>query len=119
MIATAAPHPVAEALGARLGAASVLCSRFAIEGGYFTGELQGVALLGQCKADSAASYAARAGASLLDAYAYCDDFEDRHLLARVGHPVVVRPERRLRALARASGWPELAADAADHSANVR
>lgn len=41
---------------------------------------------------------------LAQCYGYGDHFSDRFFLERVGHPVVVKPDKRLRAYARAKNW---------------
>jgi len=56
--------------------------------------------------------AAAAGTDLASAWAYGDAWADRFLLGGVGHPVAVRPGRRLRRFAVMSGWEMIDADAA-------
>lgn len=109
VMASAAPHPIAEAVAARLGIVHVLSTRYAVSAGRYTGAVDGRVALGEHKATCALEFAARVGSRMDEAYAYCDDFADRWLLDRVGHPVVVRPERSLRSLARTRGWLELTA----------
>ena len=52
-----------------------------------------------------AQYAQQLGQSLEDAWFYTDSVSDRALLERVGHPVVVHPDRKLAVLAVEQGWP--------------
>lgn len=72
--------------------------------GILTGDIAVMGLgahkLGLCRA-----WAARAGHDLAQAAFYTDSYSDLPLLAEVGEPVAVHPDRRLRAEALARGWP--------------
>ena len=41
---------------------------------------------------------------LSDSYAYGNHYSDAHKLKRVGHPVAVNPDRKLREIATGNGW---------------
>lgn len=58
-----------------------------------------------CKLDVARRHAAERGVALADCYFYTDSVRDLALLAEVGHPLVVNPDRRLRREAVRRGWP--------------
>ncbi len=58
-------------------------------------------------ADAARAWARSAGFGLRGSYAYGSDLGDAPLLEAVGFPCAVRPDWRLRRLARRRGWPVL------------
>jgi HAD superfamily hydrolase (TIGR01490 family) len=61
--------------------------------------------VGPAKADAVARWAERVGGSLADATFYTDSTSDLDLLERVGHPIVVNPDRALRRIAADRRWP--------------
>ena len=79
-------------------------SEFEVREGLFTGRVSR-SCLGEGKAVAVAQYAQQLGQSLEDAWFYTDSVSDRALLERVGHPVVVHPDRKLAVLAVEQGWP--------------
>lgn len=72
--------------------------------GLLTGRVAKLAF-GKHKALRVQEWAAEHGVDLKLATFYSDSYADRTLLSQVGTPVVVNPDRRLRALAKARGWP--------------
>ncbi|WP_298806360.1 HAD family phosphatase [uncultured Pseudokineococcus sp.] len=105
-LVTTAAHEVAEPLGRLLGADHVLASRLAVEGGRWTGVLD-VHAYGEQKAVLARALAAEHGYDLATSAAYTDSVTDLPLLELVGRPHAVNPDRALRRVARARGWPVL------------
>ncbi|MFA0751760.1 MAG: hypothetical protein SLRJCFUN_002163 [Candidatus Fervidibacter sp.] len=91
--------PLAEWLGADLLAASL-----EERDGLFTGRLASSPMVGKAKAEAALRYAQRHGIVLRESYAYGDSISDAFLLALVGHPIAVNPDRPLRRLACRNGW---------------
>jgi phosphoserine phosphatase len=80
-----------------LGLDDVLCNRFEVdETGAHTGRPVGTLCFGAGKLDYAEVYAGDRGVSLADCWFYTDSFSDLPVLERVGHPVVVNPDPRLR-----------------------
>ena len=59
------------------------------------------------KADAVRELAERERLSLPESTAYSDSHTDLPFLEAVGHPVAVNPDRRLRRIAAARGWPVL------------
>lgn len=105
-LATASPHPVAAELAARLGLSGALGTQAETDpDGRYTGRLLGLPLHGDAKGRAVTEFAAERGIDLAASSAYSDSLNDLSLLRAVGHPAVVNPERRLRNLARAEGWP--------------
>jgi HAD superfamily hydrolase (TIGR01490 family) len=76
-----------------------------VRDGRFTGRLVEPACYGPGKVYWAERYAVAHGLDLSRSYFYTDSVSDLPLLERVGHPVAVNPDRRLRRLAQARGWP--------------
>ncbi len=70
----------------------------------FTGRLLGELLIGDGKAKAVLSYAKEHKIDLTKSYAYGDSISDAPMLAGVGHPVAVNPDRKLRQLALKRGW---------------
>ena len=73
--------------------------------GRFTGKLTAPALAQQEKARRARAIAQAEGLDLSASFAYGDSIADLPLLAAVGRPAAIRPDARLRAVARRRGWP--------------
>lgn len=96
--------PVAEHLG--LGQ-DYLCTRLAVENGFYTGTLDGPLCHGPGKVDWVRQWLAQNGLAFPDAagYFYTDSSSDLPLLELVAQPVAVNPSRKLAKIARARGWP--------------
>ena len=95
-------EPVARLLGADLAVATRMVE---VEGRY-TGEIDYYAY-GETKADAVRELAATRGLDLAGSSAYSDSVTDLPMLAAVGHPTAVNPDRALRRHAVAQGWPVL------------
>ena len=91
--------PLAEWLGADLLAASL-----EERDGLFTGRLMSSPMVGKAKAEAVLRYAQQHDIDLNRSYAYGDSVSDAFLLALVGHPVAVNPDRSLQRLAHRNGW---------------
>jgi hypothetical protein len=70
---------------------------------------------GEEKAVQVRRLAAERGYSLPGCYAYSDSITDRPLLEAVGNPRVVNPDRALRRIATARGWPVLSFSTAERN----
>ncbi|NLH47574.1 MAG: HAD-IB family hydrolase [Myxococcales bacterium] len=98
-----------EWFGRELDFNRVICSRLAEDdAGFLTGRSVGPLFLGKHKKTAAESLAHEEGIDLRASFAYADHHSDLPLLESVGHPVVIRPSRPLRAEALRRGWPILA-----------
>jgi HAD superfamily hydrolase (TIGR01490 family) len=95
-----AARPVARGVGID----HVLSTELEVEDGKFTGRPRALCF-GRHKVTLAESWAARHGIDLAASYFYSDSYNDMPLLERVGAPIAVNPDARLRRKARASGWP--------------
>jgi HAD superfamily hydrolase (TIGR01490 family) len=106
IIVSTSGHEVVAPIGTLLGAVSVIATRMRIADGRYTGEMD-VYAYGEEKASQVRALAAERGYSLPDCYAYSDSVTDLPLLEVVGHPRAVNPDRALRRIAVARGWPVL------------
>jgi HAD superfamily hydrolase (TIGR01490 family) len=97
---------VVEPIGVILGADHVVATRMVVENGRYTGEIEYYAYA-ETKAEAIAELAASEGYDLARSYAYSDSATDVPMLAAVGHPYAVNPDRALRREAASRGWPTL------------
>ena len=104
VLATASNQPTIEALAHRLGFDVVIATRWAVEAGSYTGELDGVRLLGAEKRNAVLAWARANAVDLKQSWLYTDSRFDADLLAAVGHPVAVNPDLQLAVIARLRGW---------------
>jgi HAD superfamily hydrolase (TIGR01490 family) len=93
-------------IGEMLGADDVIASRLAIADGKYTGEIDYYAYAEE-KARAIESMAVERGYDLEQCFAYSDSITDAPMLEIVGHPHAVNPDKDLRKLAVAKGWPIL------------
>ncbi|MGN6251871.1 MAG: HAD family hydrolase [Marmoricola sp.] len=103
-LVTAAPIEIASIIARRLGLTGAMGTVSEHVDGVYTGRLVGEMLHGPAKAEAVRALAAREGLDLDRCSAYSDSANDLPMLALVGHPCVVNPDRRLREHARAHGW---------------
>ena len=97
---------VVEPIGEMLGADDVIASRLEIADGKYTGEIEYYAYAEE-KAHAIEALAAERGYDLEECFAYSDSITDAPMLAVVGHPHAVNPDKELRRLAASKGWPVL------------
>ena len=103
-LVTATPVEVAAVIARRLGLTGALGTVAESREGVYTGALVGEPLHGPAKAEAVRALAAREGLELSRCAAYSDSSNDIPMLALVGHPCAINPDRKLRAHARAQGW---------------
>jgi HAD superfamily hydrolase (TIGR01490 family) len=105
-IVSAALQEIVDALAAELGFDGALGTICEVEDGVFTG--RGIrSCHGARKADALRELAVGEGFDLTASTAYSDSHTDLPFLEAVGHPVAVNPDRGLRRVAEARGWPIL------------
>jgi HAD superfamily hydrolase (TIGR01490 family) len=95
-----AVRPVAEHLHL-----DFLCTQLIADNDQLTGAVADPPCYGDGKVVWAQRFAVEHGADMRDAYFYTDSHSDRPLLDRVGHPIAVNPDARLKRIARRRGWP--------------
>jgi HAD superfamily hydrolase (TIGR01490 family) len=104
VVLSASGLEVVEPIAAMVGADRCVATRMEARGGRYTGEIE-FYCYGEEKAVVARRIAAERGVDLADCSAYSDSITDEPLLAAVGHPTAVNPDKALRALAQVRGWP--------------
>ena len=121
VIVSSSGAEVVEPIGAMLGADKVIATRMIVADGKYTGEIAEYAY-GPHKATAIRALAEAEGYDLETSYGYSDSVTDEPMLAAVGHPHAVNPDKALRRLAITRGWPILDfTDPVEHSrlADVR
>jgi HAD superfamily hydrolase (TIGR01490 family) len=103
VLLSASPQELVEAVGQALGAHRAVGTRVEVAAGRYTGRLDGDFCYGPGKLHRLR--AELGDVDLGTAHAYSDSASDLPLLTACGRPVAVNPDRRLRAAARANGWP--------------
>jgi HAD superfamily hydrolase (TIGR01490 family) len=103
-----APTPFVEAIAAMWNVPHAIGSPVGVKDGRYTGRM-GAPCIDQQKAVYVRQYFAEKKIEIdyAASYAYADSFSDMGLFQTVGHPVAVYPDKQLRALAEAQGWPIL------------
>jgi HAD superfamily hydrolase (TIGR01490 family) len=82
-----------------------VCTQIESRDGRLTGRVVPPVCFGSGKVVWAERFAAEHDVDLGASYFYTDSISDLPLLERVGHPVAVNPDPRLRRLAVSRGWP--------------
>ncbi|MDN4161427.1 HAD family hydrolase [Nocardioides abyssi] len=106
VIVSTSGSEVVEPIGEMLGADHVVATRLEIVEGRYTGEIEYYAYAEE-KAIAVRQLAEERGYDLAECYAYSDSITDVPMLEAVGHPYAVNPDRDLRKVANAQGWPVL------------
>jgi len=106
VVVSASGAEVVEPIGEMLGADHVIASRLEIVDGKYTGEIDYYAYAEE-KARAIELLASERGYDLEECFAYSDSITDAPMLEIVGHPHAVNPDKDLRRLAAARGWPIL------------
>ncbi len=105
-IVSASTQYVVRPMAAYLGiAGQYVCTRLESKDGRLSGDVVPPVCYGSGKVVWAERFAAEYGVDLSASYFYTDSITDLPLLERVGQPVAVNPDLRLRRLARRQGWP--------------
>jgi HAD superfamily hydrolase (TIGR01490 family) len=105
-IVSASTQYVVRPMAAYLGfPGQYVCTHLKSENGRLTGEIVPPACYGPGKVVWAERFAGEYGVDLSASYFYSDSISDLPLLERVGRPVAVNPDPRLRRLAGKRGWP--------------
>lgn len=91
-------------IAADLGIEHVIASRLEVKDGRFTGNPIGPLCYGRGKVTHAETFAVEQGVDLEASWFYSDSIADLPMLERVGTPVAVNPDPRLRVEAFRRGW---------------
>lgn len=106
VLVSASGEEMVKPIGELLGIVDVIATRMSIVDGCYSGEIEFYAA-GLNKVTGVEALAAERGYDLADCYAYSDSASDLPLLAAVGHPSAVNPDRALRRTALENAWPIL------------
>ncbi|GIG58816.1 morphological differentiation-associated protein [Longispora fulva] len=106
VLVSASGDEMVRPIGELLGVTDVIATRMVVADGHYTGEVDFYAA-GPNKATAVTALAAQRGYDLTECYAYSDSISDAALLACVGHPTAVNPDRGLRRAALEHDWPVL------------
>ncbi len=85
----------------------VYTTGLAIENGVFTGEVIKPTCFGPGKVSAAKKLTRKVKGKLSNSFFYSDSTDDLDLLEAVGNPVALNPNKKLRGVARAAGWPNI------------
>src|SRR3954447_11072177 len=92
VIVSSSGEEVVGPIGEMLGVDHVIATRMEVADGCYTGDISFYAY-GENKAVAITQLAGERGWDLADCYAYSDSATDIPLLAAVGHPVAVNPDK--------------------------
>lgn len=104
VVATSSSPYAAKAAADAWGFDDFISTVFAVHEGRFTGDVASFAY-GDAKALRVQEWADREGVDLAECAFYTDSVTDAALMALVGRPVAVNPDRKLAVLAKERGWP--------------
>jgi putative phosphoserine phosphatase / 1-acylglycerol-3-phosphate O-acyltransferase len=105
VLCTTTPADLVAPLAESIGFDDVIATRYARSGGKLSGGIDGDFVWGIGKLSAVRRYARNSGIDLSKSHAYSDSVYDAPLLRAVGHPHALKPDARLRAVARALRWP--------------
>ena len=106
VIVSSSGEEVVGPIAQMVGADRHVATRMVVVDGKYTGEIDFYAY-GEFKAEAMRALAADHGYDLATSYAYSDSVTDLPMLAAVGHPFAVNPDKALRRAATENGWPVL------------
>jgi HAD superfamily hydrolase (TIGR01490 family) len=104
VLVSATGEEVVRPIGELLGITDIIATRMVVADGRYTGDIDFYAA-GPNKVTAVRALAEERDYDLGTSYAYSDSVTDVHLLATVGHPTAVNPDRGLRRIAAERGWP--------------
>jgi HAD superfamily hydrolase (TIGR01490 family) len=104
VLVSSSGEEVVQPIGALLGIDHVIATRMHVADGRYSGEFEFFAYSEE-KVTAVRRLAVEHGYDLTASFAYSDSITDAPLLRCVGHPTAVNPDKELRRLARANGWP--------------
>ncbi len=103
-IVSAAGSEMVESLARVFGMDGGIGTRYVVDAGIYTGELDGPFVYGPGKVTAIEQIAAEHGIDLASSWSYSDSASDLPMLEAVGNAVAVNPDAALAATARERGW---------------
>ena len=104
VLVSASGDEMVRPIGELLGITEIIATRMVVADGRYTGAVDFYAA-GPNKVAAVHALAAERHYDLEASYAYSDSITDAQLLATVGRPTAVNPDRALRRIALERGWP--------------
>ena len=104
-IVSGAPQFAIEPLAEYLGIEHVICTRFLVEAGRYTGGVEQPVCFGEGKIERLRQFLESFEIDLARSWFYTDSVTDLPLLEEVGHPVVTNPDPMLYWTASRRHWP--------------
>jgi putative phosphoserine phosphatase / 1-acylglycerol-3-phosphate O-acyltransferase len=105
VLATTTPVDLVTPFAELMGFEDVIATRYAARDGRYTGSIEGDFVWSTGKLAAVKRWSVRHGVEIARSHAYSDSVYDFPLLAAIGHPHAVNPDRRLRMLAMLRRWP--------------
>jgi putative phosphoserine phosphatase/1-acylglycerol-3-phosphate O-acyltransferase len=112
VLLSSASKPICEPASMHLGLDDMICSQLETNAGVLTGQTVGNLVYGEEKKNRLLSYCSDYGYDPSEAFYYGDSYTDHHVMATVGNPVAVDPDKKLCKIALANHWPILIRDRA-------
>lgn len=103
MLSSAMPY-LCEPIARHLNMDDIVCSKLETKNGIFTGKPKDKLVFAREKAIQMKRYCTENNFPLETSWYYGDAFTDRFILQSVGNPVCVKPELKLRWMAKSRGW---------------
>ncbi|MEN8156369.1 MAG: HAD-IB family hydrolase [Bacteroidota bacterium] len=108
VLLSSASKPICEPAYSHLNLDDIICSQLESSGGILTGRTVGKLVYGKEKKTRLLAYCKAHGYDPAGAFYYGDSYTDYHVMAAVGNPVAVDPDKKLCKIALANNWPILA-----------
>lgn len=105
VLATTTPFDLIAPFAELMGFDDIIATRYSRRDDTLVGGIDGEFVWSSGKSSAVRRFAEERDVDLSESHAYSDSFFDLPLLRMVGHPHVVNPDRRLRAVAALSRWP--------------
>ena len=104
VLLSSASEPICDPVSEYLEMDDIVCSKLETINGVLTGRTQGKLVYGEEKKSQLLSYCTYHEYDPEEAYYYGDSYEDHHVMACVGNPVAVDPDKRLVRIAQKNNW---------------
>ena len=105
VLLSSSSEPICYPVSKHLKFDDTICSRLESKDGFLTGSTEGALVYGKEKENRLLAYCREHGYDPEQAYYYGDSFTDKYVMAAVGNPVAVDPDKRLCKIALERDWP--------------
>lgn len=107
ILLSSASEPICLPVSNHLKFDDTICSRLESNQGILSGKTLGNLVYGKEKTIRMLAYCKQHGHNPKEAYYYGDSFTDAHVMASVGNPIAVDPDKKLCKIALEKNWPIL------------